>query len=148
MFKCGDPGPTQEEKKQRGSQAVAEGLGSPDDGLPSLGVCWYLLCVPKPLVPPFAVLPGSLVVSSVLAPWARVVVEQGRSGAVVHSGGALLRISFPPFIPNVPSCLSLLSQALSPVIWCPVFFERCCGFIVFSTEVTQGKAAHQGCDCI
>lgn len=74
-----------------------------------------------------------------------MVSEEGQLKAVVWSEECL---SFLPFIPNVPSCLSLLSKALSSVIWCLVFFELCCGFIIFSIEVIWGKAAHQRCDCI
>lgn len=109
---------SQEEKRKRGSLAVMEGWkvllvvyqlpGCP--GVPHITLCsWPMLF-------------------SVLTPWARVVAQEGKLEAVVCSEKCL---SFLPFIPNVPSCLSLLSQALSPVIWCPVFFGLCCGFIIF-----------------
>lgn len=81
---------------------------------------------------------------TLLTPWACVLFKKGHLETVVER--TLLCLSFPPFIPNGPSHFPLPSQALSPVIWCPVFFELCFGFIIFSMEVSQGKAAHQRCD--
>lgn len=126
---------SQEEKRRRGSLAVMEGWAALLVG--------YLLPSLSPHASPCLCSWPALF--SVLTPGARVVAEEGQMKAVVWSEECL---SFLPFIPNVPSCLSLLSKALSPVIWCPVFFQLCCGFIIFSIEVIQGKAAHQRCDCI
>lgn len=143
--KRADPGASQEEERRRGTQAIAKRVEKPR------WLFYQLLgCTGVPRVPQY--LPSPVFPASPVLPCARPTSMCGAWGGAGRGCGlvwrSLLCLSFLPFIPNVPSCLPLLSQALSPVIRCPVFFELCCRFIIFSIEVTRGKAAHQRCDCI
>lgn len=97
-------------------------------------------CCPAPCAPGFAcpVLQARSHVAAVIVPLARAVAE----GSVRRLWFSLeetfvlqFSTAYPKYFPPPPA-----SQALSPVICCPVLAEFGCGFIAFSIEVTQGKA--------